>query len=90
MEDARAGAFDGLINEALDRLSCDQEDVPALCKRLRFAGLTIIALTEGEITTSRAQGHDEHPLPEDLARRLVEVCAGGSTRATRPGSLLWL
>jgi site-specific DNA recombinase len=50
MEDARAGEFEVVVAEALDRLSRDQEDVAALYKRLRFAGVTIITLTEGEIT----------------------------------------
>ncbi len=44
MEDARAGAFDVLIAETLDRLSRDQEDVPALFKRLRFASVTTIGI----------------------------------------------
>jgi site-specific DNA recombinase len=50
MEDARAGEFDIVVAEALDRLSRDQEDVAALYKRLRFAGVMIVTLTEGEIT----------------------------------------
>ena len=36
LEDARAGAFDVVVAEALDRLSRDQEDVAALYKRLAF------------------------------------------------------
>ena len=47
---ARDGAFDIVVAEALDRLSRDQEDVAALFKRLRFAGIQIITLSEGEIT----------------------------------------
>jgi site-specific DNA recombinase len=39
-----------VVSEALDRLSRDQEDVAALYKRLRFAGVTIVTLAEGEIT----------------------------------------
>jgi site-specific DNA recombinase len=50
MEDARGGAFDVVVAEALDPLSRDQEDVAALYKRLRFAGVTIVTLAEGEIT----------------------------------------
>ncbi len=47
---ARDGAFDVVVAEALDRLSRDQEDVAGLFKRLRFAGIHIITLAEGEIT----------------------------------------
>jgi site-specific DNA recombinase len=47
---ARDGSFDVVVAEALDRLSRDQEDVAALYKRLRFAGIKIITLSEGEIS----------------------------------------
>jgi DNA invertase Pin-like site-specific DNA recombinase len=50
LEGAREAAFDVVISEALDRLSRDQEDVAALFKRLRFAGIRIVTLAEGEIT----------------------------------------
>lgn len=35
--------------EALDRLSRDQEDIAALFKRLRFAGVRIGTLSEGTV-----------------------------------------
>ena len=38
-----------VLSEALDRLSRDQEDVAGIFKRLRFAGVTIFTLSEGEI-----------------------------------------
>jgi site-specific DNA recombinase len=47
---ARAGQFDVVVAEALDRLSRDQEDVAALYKRLSSAGIRIVTLAEGEIT----------------------------------------
>src|ERR1700730_15811475 len=50
LEDARAGAFDVVVAEALDRLSRDQEDVAALYKHLCFAGVRLITLAEGEIS----------------------------------------
>jgi len=49
LEDARAGAFDVVVAEALDRLSRDQEDVAALFKHLSFAGVKLVTLAEGEI-----------------------------------------
>ena len=50
LEDARARALDVVVAEALDRLSRDQEDVAALYKRLRFAGITLVPLAEGEVS----------------------------------------
>jgi site-specific DNA recombinase len=49
MADALAGRFTVLITEALDRLSRDQADVAAIYKRLTFAGVTILTLSEGSI-----------------------------------------
>ena len=39
LADARTGAFDVVVAEALDRLSRDQEHVIALYKQLSFAGV---------------------------------------------------
>src|SRR4051812_9163424 len=39
LEDARAGRFDAIIVEALDRLSRDQEDLAGIYKRMSFAGI---------------------------------------------------
>src|SRR5947208_4761338 len=50
LEDARQGQFDIVVAEALDRLSRDQEDVAGLFKRLRFAGIRLFTLAEGEIS----------------------------------------
>ena len=50
LEDARNGAFDLVITEALDRLSRDQEDVAGLYKHLSFAGVTMVTLAEGTIS----------------------------------------
>lgn len=48
---AMNGEFDVLLCEALDRLSRDQEDIAGLYKRMEFAGVKIITLSEGEIST---------------------------------------
>ena len=50
LEDARRGVFDVVVAEALDRVSRDQVDVAVLYKHLRFAGVTIVTLAEGEIS----------------------------------------
>ena len=50
LEGAREAAFDVVVAEALDRLSRDQEDVAGLFKRLKFAGIRIVTVAEGEVT----------------------------------------
>ncbi len=47
--DALRGRFDVVLAEALDRISRDQEDVAGVFKRMAFAGVKIITLSEGEI-----------------------------------------
>lgn len=50
MRDAQHGEFNILLAEALDRISRDQADVATLFKHLKFAGVTIATLAEGEIS----------------------------------------
>jgi site-specific DNA recombinase len=45
-----AGNVDIVVAEALDRISRDQEDIAGIFKRLTFAGVRLITLSEGEIT----------------------------------------
>lgn len=45
---AKAGQFELIIVEALDRLSRDQEDLAGMYKRLRFAGVEIEAVNDGK------------------------------------------
>lgn len=51
IRDALAGAFDIVLAEALDRLSRDQEDIAGVYKRMQFAGVEMVTLSEGEIST---------------------------------------
>ena len=44
------GEFDIVLAEAMDRLSRDQEDIAAFYKRMEFAEIQIITLSEGVIT----------------------------------------
>lgn len=50
LQDAQRGAFDVVLAEALDRVSRDQADVATPFKHLRFAGVQIVTLAEGEIS----------------------------------------
>jgi site-specific DNA recombinase len=40
--------FDVVLAESLDRITRDQEDVAALFKRLRFLGIDLVTVSEGE------------------------------------------
>ncbi|MGK6317946.1 recombinase family protein [Sphingomonas sp. DT-204] len=50
VQDARAGEFDLVLAEALDRVSRDQADTATLYKHLQFARVPLVTLAEGEIT----------------------------------------
>lgn len=50
MRDAMARKFDVVLAEALDRFSRDQEDIAHLFKLLKFAGVKLVTVSEGEIT----------------------------------------
>ena len=47
---AQAGEVDLVLGESLDRFSRDQEDIAALFKRLAFANVSMVTLTEGIIS----------------------------------------
>jgi len=49
LADARSGNCDAVLTESLDRLSRDQEDIAGIFKRLRFAGVRLLTVVEGEI-----------------------------------------
>ena len=49
LEDLRAGCFEVVLAEGLDRLSRDQEHVAALFKQLAFAGVRLVTVAEGEV-----------------------------------------
>ena len=49
-ENALAGKFEIVLAEALDRLSRDQADIAFFYKRMRFADVQIVTLSEGKIS----------------------------------------
>jgi DNA invertase Pin-like site-specific DNA recombinase len=49
MRAALAGTVDVVLAESLDRFSRDQEDTAGLFKRLTFAGVKIVTVSEGDI-----------------------------------------
>ena len=50
MQDAQGRKFDLVLAESLDRISRDQEDIAGVYKRLRFAGVHILTLSEGPVS----------------------------------------
>jgi DNA invertase Pin-like site-specific DNA recombinase len=48
--DAQRGRFDIIVTESIDRQSRDQEDIAGLYKRMRFAGVKIVTLSEGDVS----------------------------------------
>src|SRR5712692_1849842 len=50
IQDATRGRFAIVLAEAMDRLSRDQEDIAGLFKRMAFAGVRIVTLSEGDVT----------------------------------------
>jgi hypothetical protein len=86
LEGARLAAFDVVVAEALDRLSRDQEDVAGLFKRLRFAGIRLVTVAEGEISELHVglKGTMNACLCVTLRKRDIAGCAAGRKPATAP------
>src|SRR6266403_1887106 len=96
LEDARAGAFDVVVAEALDRLSRDQEDVAALYKRLTFAGIKMVTLAEGEISelhvglnADKIGGPRSRPLSDTTIRGHTLRGTGVRNNELYVGRLVW-
>jgi DNA invertase Pin-like site-specific DNA recombinase len=47
---ARAGRFDVILAEALDRISRDQEHIAGYHKQVNFAGVRVVTIAEGDIS----------------------------------------
>ncbi|WP_299989763.1 recombinase family protein [uncultured Ruegeria sp.] len=50
LEDARHNQFDVIVADGLDRISRDQEHIAAFFKQMRFQGIPIVSVNEGEIS----------------------------------------
>ncbi|MDY0882270.1 recombinase family protein [Dongia soli] len=87
LADARAGAFDTLLAEALDRISRDQEDIAAIFKRLRHAGVQIITLSEGEVNELHIglKGTMNALFLKDLAAKIKRGQRGRAAAGSIPG-----
>ena len=50
LADAKAGRFEVILAEALDRISRDQEHIAGFHKQASFAGVRVVTLAEGDIS----------------------------------------
>jgi acyl-CoA reductase-like NAD-dependent aldehyde dehydrogenase len=73
LSEARAGRFDVVVAEALDRLSRDQEDTASLYKHLGFAGVRLV--------TEFLSGYIEDAASRNRPARVVNP-GGGEVEAT--------
>jgi site-specific DNA recombinase len=86
LADARAGTFDIVVAEALDRLSRDQEHVAGFYKQLTFSRVKIVTVAEGEINELHVglKGTMNALFLRDLAQK-VRRGLEGRVRAGRSG-----
>ncbi len=50
LADAQSKRFNLILAESLDRISRDQEDIAGVYKRMTFAGVKVVTLSEGDIS----------------------------------------
>lgn len=91
LQGVRAGEFDLILAEALDRLSRDQEDTAGLFKRIRHAGGTLFTVHEGEITPLHIgfKGTMNAMFLEDLANKIRRGQKGTIANGRCPGGLAY-
>jgi len=89
LEDARAGTFEIVVSEALDRLSRDQEDIAGLYKHLSFSGVMMVTLAEGENQRAPCwpKRDDECPFREGSAKKVRRVSKAEFAMAKSGGGL---
>jgi site-specific DNA recombinase len=91
LEDARAGLFDRVMAEALDRLSRDQEDVAGIFKRLAYGDIGIFTLSEGEVSELHIglKGTMNALFLKDLAAKVKRGQRGCLESGRIPGGLCY-
>jgi DNA invertase Pin-like site-specific DNA recombinase len=71
LADARAGRFDVVLSESLDRLSRDTEHLAAFYKRMVFARVRVVTLMDGEVNELHIafKGAQSASFVKDLAQK---------------------
>lgn len=91
VEAAKAGTFDVLIVEALDRISRDQEDMASIFKRLTFQGIEIVTVHEGKADAIQVgiRGIVSSLFLTDLAHKVRRGHAGNIREGKHAGGLAY-
>ena len=91
LTDAKAGKFDVLVAEALDRISRDQEHIAGIFKQLSFLGIRIFTSSEGEINELHVglKGTMNALFLKDLATKIRRGQKGRALQGLSPGSLAY-
>ena len=91
MAAARAGAFEVVVTEALDRLSRDQEDTAGIYKRLAHARVAVHTAHEGPISELHVglKGTMNALFLRDLAARIRRGQTGRALEGFTPGGLAY-
>ncbi len=89
MAAARAGRFEAVVAEALDRISRDQEDVAAIYKRLTHLGIKVITAAEGEVNELHVglKGTMNALFLKDLAAKIRRGQSGRAAEGLSAGGL---
>ena len=82
-----AAVFDGVLTEALDRLSRDQEDIAGIFKRLSYARVNLLTVAEGEISELHIgfKGTMNALFLRDLAAKIRRGQRGRAAEGLTPG-----
>lgn len=90
--DAQRGRFQIVLAEAMDRLSRDQEDIAGVFKRMNYAGVRIVTLSEGEVSHLHVglKGTMNALFLKDLAEKTHRGLRAGSNRASPAAAMLRL
>ena len=89
LADAKAGRFDVVLAEALDRLSRDLEDIAGIAKRLAHAGVALVTEAEGQINELHVglKGTMNALFLKDLAAKIRRGQSGRAAAGRAPGGL---
>lgn len=89
MAAARDRRFDVVLAEALDRLSRDQEDIAGVFKRLTFAGVQLVTVSEGPVNELHVglKGTMNALFLADLAKKIRRGQAGTIAAGKSAGGL---
>lgn len=91
LDDAKAGKFDAVIVEELDRLSRSMADLAGIFDKLTYIGIKIIAVHGGEADTITValRGLTGQMYREDTARKVHRGLSGNVARGKRAGGSVY-